>query len=119
MLSAVLEIIHDSGWVHRDISDSNIYIFEGRGLLGDLEYAKSVHDDPDYHVRTVNMIISFFFHVGLRDQTKGTLYFMAAEVMSHRYLFVPEPESDGEDEVDLIALRKFWKRKCSNAPSLG
>ncbi|KAL5496151.1 hypothetical protein ACEPAH_3068 [Sanghuangporus vaninii] len=38
--SAVLKWIHGCGWVHRDISVGNLYYFNGRGLIGDLEYAK-------------------------------------------------------------------------------
>ena len=36
----VLEWIHGCGWVHRDISVGNLYFLDGRGLVGDLEYAK-------------------------------------------------------------------------------
>ena len=38
--STVLEWIHGSGWVHRDISTGNLFLYNGRGLIGDLEYAK-------------------------------------------------------------------------------
>lgn len=35
-----LVFLHNCGWVHRDLSTGNILVFEGRGILNDLEYAK-------------------------------------------------------------------------------
>ncbi len=46
--------MHESGWVHRDISVGNVYYHEERGgLLGDLEYAKVMADEQTHEVRTV------------------------------------------------------------------
>ena len=47
-MPSALRIIHKAGWVHRDISPSNIYLYinpetgEKRGLIGDFEYSKRV-----------------------------------------------------------------------------
>lgn len=59
----VLQIVHDCDWVHRDISIANIYEYKGRGLLGDLEYAKRGGDDTDHLFRTVNSfsVASYFY----------------------------------------------------------
>ncbi|KAI5115302.1 hypothetical protein M0805_003528 [Coniferiporia weirii] len=65
----VLSYIHKAGWVHHDISCSNVYLYEGRGLLGDLEYANRIGTDGQREVRT------------------GTLDFMAVEVTNHAYLY--------------------------------
>jgi hypothetical protein len=35
------------------MSASNVYLYEGRGLLGDLEYSKSTGDHSHHDVRTV------------------------------------------------------------------
>ncbi|KAI5117344.1 hypothetical protein M0805_006243 [Coniferiporia weirii] len=75
----VLEYIHKAGWVHRDISCGNIYLYKGRGLLGDLEYAKRMGTNAKHEVRT------------------GTLDFMAVEVVSRKYAF--EPNRDDEDSI--------------------
>ena len=46
--------LHEAGWVHRDISVGNLYLYtdpvskEKRGLIGDLEYAKRVGDGGKY-----------------------------------------------------------------------
>ena len=54
-----LRVIHKAGWIHRDISPGNIYLYtdpitkEKRGLIGDLEYAKRAGDDARSRVRTV------------------------------------------------------------------
>jgi hypothetical protein len=37
---AVFRLFHGSGWV-QDISAGNVYLCEGRGVLGDLEFAKN------------------------------------------------------------------------------
>ena len=47
MLIALL-VMHEAGWVHRDISVGNLYLYKDpvtrdtRGLIGDFEYAKEV-----------------------------------------------------------------------------
>ena len=51
--------LHEAGWVHRDISAANLYLYtdpvsqEKRGLIGDLEYAKRVGEGGKHDVRTV------------------------------------------------------------------
>ena len=57
--------LHEAGWVHRDISVGNLYLYtdpvseEKGGLIGDFEYAKRVGGGkPD--VRTVCDQIYFF-----------------------------------------------------------
>ncbi|KAI5115744.1 hypothetical protein M0805_002822 [Coniferiporia weirii] len=72
----VLEYIHKAGWVHRDISCGNVYYYKGRGLLGDLEYAKRASSDAKHEVRT------------------GTLDFMAVEVTRRYYNFLPIRDVD-------------------------
>ena len=55
--------IHTAGWVHRDISTGNIYLYvdsvtgEKRGMLGDLEFSKKVGTGARYDVRTVCNIL--------------------------------------------------------------
>ncbi|KAI5116304.1 hypothetical protein M0805_004645 [Coniferiporia weirii] len=80
-VSEVLEHIHRSGWVHRDISAGNVYLYDNgrgllRGLLGDLEYAKRTGTDAKHEVRT------------------GTRAFMAIEVESQEYKFTPIEEGE-------------------------
>ncbi|KAI5115423.1 hypothetical protein M0805_004010 [Coniferiporia weirii] len=80
-VSGVLEYIHGCGWVHRNISDGNVCLYDnGRGLLGDSEYAKKVDTDAEREVRT------------------GTGAFMAIEVESQEYKFTSEKE-EGTREV--------------------
>ncbi|KAJ4477428.1 hypothetical protein J3R30DRAFT_3703820 [Lentinula aciculospora] len=75
-----LRWIHKSNWVHRDISCGNIYWYEcktagidgeNRGLLGDLEFAKTRTPSVAHEV-----------HI-------GTFNFMASEVITGHYLFRP------------------------------
>ncbi|KAH7917446.1 hypothetical protein BV22DRAFT_979439, partial [Leucogyrophana mollusca] len=67
--AAALQILHDAGWVHRDVSVGNVLRYEGRGKLSDLEYAKKVGSGLGHDVCT------------------GTVNFMACEVEGQRYLF--------------------------------
>ncbi|KAJ3711446.1 hypothetical protein DFJ43DRAFT_1008889, partial [Lentinula guzmanii] len=71
-----LHWIHSAGWVHRDISDGNLYYHKERniGLIGDLEYAKKVEIQSHRNVRAV-----------------GYPHFMASEAISDAYLFYPYP----------------------------
>ena len=51
--------LHEAGWVHRDISVGNLYLYtdpvtrKKRGLVGDLENAKKVGDEGKSDARTV------------------------------------------------------------------
>ncbi|KAE9395583.1 hypothetical protein BT96DRAFT_861761, partial [Gymnopus androsaceus JB14] len=75
----VLVILYNAGWVHRDLSAGNVYWYaEGsRGLLGDFEYTKLRASDIAHEIRS--------------KWPLGTPYFMAAETLSHAYLFQPRP----------------------------
>jgi len=46
---AALKWMHLCGYVHRDISVGNILLYEGRGLLMDLEYSKQVDQELPVH----------------------------------------------------------------------
>ncbi|THH04287.1 hypothetical protein EW145_g5639 [Phellinidium pouzarii] len=72
----LLELMHGCGWVHRDISCGNVYSYNGRGRLGDLEYAKKKDSIGKHDIRT------------------GTLDFMAVEVARSEYMFCPELDRD-------------------------
>ncbi|KIP01099.1 hypothetical protein PHLGIDRAFT_402742 [Phlebiopsis gigantea 11061_1 CR5-6] len=63
-----LYAMHAAGYVHRDISAGNILVVDGKGRLGDVEYAKEEGDNSQHEVRT------------------GTAYFMAIEVDEHAYV---------------------------------
>lgn len=45
--------MHDSNYIHRDISPGNILVYKGRGILADLEYAVDIskQDPTDTVVR--------------------------------------------------------------------
>ena len=47
--SQALQFIHSCAWVHRDISSGNLYFYEGRGLIGDLEYSRRKGQDTVAH----------------------------------------------------------------------
>ena len=44
------------GYVHRDISDGNIYQYDGKGIVGDLEYMKRLSEDGSSDMRTVSLM---------------------------------------------------------------
>ena len=54
-----LRVIHKAGWVHRDLSPANLYLYKDpetdakRGIIGDLEFAKKVGTGASSDVRTV------------------------------------------------------------------
>ena len=56
-----LRIIHKAGWVHRDLSLGNLYLYidpvsgEKRGLIGDFEFAKKVGSGGRYDIKIVNL----------------------------------------------------------------
>ena len=51
---AVFHIFHECGGVHWDISISNLYLYEGCGMLDDLEFAKNTDDDSQHEVQMVS-----------------------------------------------------------------
>ncbi|KAL5520234.1 hypothetical protein ACEPAG_9447 [Sanghuangporus baumii] len=70
--------VHQSGWVHRDLSVGNLYFYNGRGVIGDLEYAKLKFSKSSHYVRT------------------GSTYFMAVEVIKQSYNYgTPGEKSEG------------------------
>ncbi|KAL5496162.1 hypothetical protein ACEPAH_3079 [Sanghuangporus vaninii] len=65
-----LKWIHGSGWVHRDLSSGNLYFYNERGLIGDLEYARRKDSTTiAHHMRT------------------GSIDYMASEAIQRRYLY--------------------------------
>ena len=57
-----LHIIYKAGWVHRDLSLGNLYLYidpvsgEKRGLIGDFEFAKKVATEVRFDPRIVNLL---------------------------------------------------------------
>ncbi|KAL5525363.1 hypothetical protein ACEPAF_9233 [Sanghuangporus sanghuang] len=67
-----LKYLHGADWVHRDLSAENLYYYQGRGLIGDLEYARCKSSRTAAHrMRTVNV------------------KFMSAEALQRKYLYKP------------------------------
>ncbi|KAG1767565.1 hypothetical protein EDD22DRAFT_950013 [Suillus occidentalis] len=66
-----LHYMHKAGWVHRDFSVGNAIWVGGVGKLGDFEYAKEIDSNTSNDIRT------------------GTMHFMAVEVESQSYIFIP------------------------------
>ncbi|KAG6327945.1 hypothetical protein ID866_11144 [Astraeus odoratus] len=64
-----LQILHDAGWIHRDVSPGNLLRIGNSVKIADLEYAKRLDSAESHEIRT------------------GTMDFMACEVESQRYLF--------------------------------
>ncbi|OCB90629.1 hypothetical protein A7U60_g2147 [Sanghuangporus baumii] len=85
VLRDVLRWIHGSGWVHRDISPGNLYLFEGRGLIGDLEYAKQRNFDIE------------------SEQATGTRDYMAVEAVDRSYSYLPSL-NHGQAVAQLTAM---------------
>ncbi|KIM60288.1 hypothetical protein SCLCIDRAFT_967450 [Scleroderma citrinum Foug A] len=82
----VLQLLHSSGWVHRDVSPGNLMRIGGLVKLADLEYAKRLSSDKDSHghsplhglrsgiaqlpllrIVTIQNLFCSAFHVNLRD----------------------------------------------------
>ena len=55
-----LRCIHKAGWVHRDLSIGNVYLYkdpvtqEKKGMIGDFEYARKARDGGKHDVRIVS-----------------------------------------------------------------
>ncbi|EKM61578.1 uncharacterized protein PHACADRAFT_61701, partial [Phanerochaete carnosa HHB-10118-sp] len=103
-----LVVMHDLGWVYRDISTGNILVHDGRGLLTDLEYAQ--------HWTTA--------HKAHTTRTPGTRYFMSVEANAHAYLFRHKAGSDPSTEPDvpgvplLVAIGAKARPKGSSTSTL-
>ena len=48
-----LSVLHEHGFVHRDISTSNILLVNGVAKLADLEYVKHEGETTEHNIRTV------------------------------------------------------------------
>ncbi|KAG6370313.1 hypothetical protein JVT61DRAFT_12266 [Boletus reticuloceps] len=85
--------VHLGGWVHRDVSVSNVLWVEDKdkpghftGKLADFEYAKEIVSDDSHEVRT------------------GTMHFMAIEVELQRYNYLPPAQFSLESAVTAVKL---------------
>jgi serine/threonine protein kinase len=52
-MSTGLQIMHKYGIIHRDISAGNVFEFNGKGKVGDLEFAIEMDDKGSHEIRTV------------------------------------------------------------------
>ena len=58
---SALQVIHKVGWVHRDLSIGNLYLYIDpvsgvkRGLIGDFEFAKKVGNGGRHEKRIVTL----------------------------------------------------------------
>ncbi|KAL1742346.1 hypothetical protein HDZ31DRAFT_43487 [Schizophyllum fasciatum] len=71
-----LFILHNCGFLYRDVSAGNILRHAGQGVLADLEYVRSVDEMQVHHMRT------------------GTADFVAAEVVHNDFLSIPKIKSE-------------------------
>ena len=87
-----LRCIHKAGWVHRDLSIGNVYLYkdpvtqEKKGIIGDFEYTIEAGTDGQCGVRTVSDDFNASINY-LIDGWKGTPCFMAVEVAEQAHLF--------------------------------
>ncbi|KAJ3555680.1 hypothetical protein NM688_g2447 [Phlebia brevispora] len=84
----VLQVMHTNGWVHRDISTTNILIVDGHAKLGDFEYAKRCDKEDAHKIRTANVL------------------FTPVEIAVHELCFSPPPQPKSFDSV--------FKRRATN-----
>ena len=62
--SLALRVIHKAGWIHRDLSVANLYLYidpdtgEKRGIIGDFEYSKRAGSGAKGDFKAVNSILS-------------------------------------------------------------
>lgn len=80
--------MHQSGWVHRDISAGNIIVVDGTGRLTDLEYALN-ESHTDEVGRTVCHGAQNIDTTDWQTIVQGTPYFVAVEVDRKSYQFMP------------------------------
>ena len=58
-----VKVIHKAGWVHRDLSTGNLYLYIDpvnglkRGLIGDFEFAKKVGSGGRHEKRIVVLFL--------------------------------------------------------------
>ncbi|KAH7910218.1 hypothetical protein BJ138DRAFT_134422 [Hygrophoropsis aurantiaca] len=71
----VLKVLHDVGWLHRDVSTGNVLSFNGQGKLLYLDYAQNMATNSGHEVRA------------------GTVNFMACEIEGQRYLFYEKKQA--------------------------
>ncbi|KAL5525387.1 hypothetical protein ACEPAF_9257 [Sanghuangporus sanghuang] len=96
----VLKFIHRAGWVHRDPSIGNLYIYKSRGLIGDLEYAKRKNSDIE------------------RELLTDTPHFMAVEAAERRYAHLP-PIKEADVHAQLKALKENRREDLEKLGSSG
>ncbi|KAJ3529562.1 hypothetical protein NM688_g7838 [Phlebia brevispora] len=87
-----LKLLHEAGWIHRDVSLNNIMLdATGHARLVDLEYAKRMDDES------------------IPDMKLGTEPFISAEVAKQAYYCImpPSPPSRVSSDADLSPRSRF------------
>ena len=92
--------------MHRDISIGNLYLYAGRGIIGDLEYAKRRGSDASREQRFVSHLIGIFLFLN-SCFAKGTPGFVAVEAAARYYMSIP-PKGK-EEPVSVILARILAK----------
>ncbi|KAL5525389.1 hypothetical protein ACEPAF_9259 [Sanghuangporus sanghuang] len=95
----VLKWIHGCGWVHRDVSAGNLYLYNGRGLIGDFEHAKRKQTDIRHEHRI------------------GTPDFMAIEATRRFYAHLPDDDPSHVETEGQTPLEHRIDESCSRKGS--
>lgn len=93
-----LQILHNLGWVHRDISPGNLMMKDGQLKVADFEYAKKM-TRPGGEVNGIRTVDSSYIlkHRCVLFEPQGTEDFMSIEVRRQKYLFTTDKEDDYDD----------------------
>jgi hypothetical protein len=75
-----------------------VYLYEGHGVLGDLEFAKNTADNTQHELRIVRGMY-FLSITSTYDLQQGTIDFMPVETIALEFLFLNERPSFGRIET--------------------
>ncbi|KAJ7178040.1 hypothetical protein C8R46DRAFT_1075652 [Mycena filopes] len=80
-----LKVLHDLGFVHRDVSPTNILLVDDVGKLSDLEYLKPIQDDVDSNDGDSES--ELLVNEEQPEHKTGNVHFSAVEVVDSTYRF--------------------------------
>ncbi|KAF7799154.1 hypothetical protein EIP86_010385 [Pleurotus ostreatoroseus] len=104
-----LQLLHETGWVHRDVSTGNI-LSGDRHCLIDCEYAKKASDTEDFSIVCISLMQPLSSSLIM---IQGSKFFKSVEVDQHVFAHKPRPPKPAQPRMSIQEHRDLARNVLS------